>query len=523
MTRGINPVAGRSVPWLLDMQARRRSDHPFLVWEPFEGEPATWTYAQFARDVESLATGIQHRGIGAGDRLILHADNSPEFLLTWFACARIGATAVCTNTKSSEAELRYFAEHASVVAAISQPAYRETIEAALPGGKWVAVSGEPQPGQTSFDSLFDDPDVSGPAIDPSGAASIQYTSGTTARPKAVVWSHANVLFGAKASAAHEGLTQDDVHHIHLPLFHTNAQMYSMLATLWAGGTVVLQPRFSASRFWDVAVRRGCTWSSVVPFVAQALVSLGEPPPNSFRLWGSGVSQPPEDQLLGVTSMGWFGMTETVSHCVVDDPQFPGPSMAMGRPAAEYAIRIVDVNGQLTNIDEPGHLQVLGVRGVSLFAEYLNDPDATGEAFTDDGWFKTGDLAIRHAAGHLTFGGRIKDMLKVGGENVAEADVEAVILGVDGVREVAVVGRPHPMLGEVPVAFVIATSRTGEMAAEILSQCRTQLSSFKVPREVRIVDELPRSTLNKVAKGTLRTMLADEADVSNQASLKSIGL
>jgi carnitine-CoA ligase len=505
----INPVAGRCVPWLLSQQASRRPDHPFLIWEPFDGPAASWTYAAFARDVERLATGLQSRGISAGNRILLHADNSPEFVLTWFACARIGAVAVCTNTKSTSSELGYFAEHASAVAAVTQPAFRETIEAALPDGKWVAVSGEAQAGVTSFDALLEDPDVSDVAIAPETPASIQYTSGTTARPKAVVWSHANAVFGAKASAAHEGLTAHDVHLIHLPLFHTNAQMYSMLATLWAGGTAIVQPRFSASRFWGVAVRRKCTWTSLVPFCAQALAALGDPPPNSFRLWGSGVSQPPTDALLGVPSMGWFGMTETVTHCVVDDPQFPGPPMAMGRPAAEYGIRIVDEQGQPAEYREPGHLQVLGVRRLSLFSEYLDDPVATADAFTDDGWFKTGDLAIRHPEGHLSFGGRIKDMLKVGGENVAEAEVEAVILGVSGVSEVAVVGRPHVMLGEVPVAFVIATRRSCGLTAEILAHCHSQLSSFKIPQEIRIVDELPRSTLNKVAKGTLRRLLSTE--------------
>lgn len=509
MSAPLDLTTGRNVGWLLDSWAVRRPDHPFLVWEPFDGRTGTWTYAEMRRDVHRLATGMSRRGVRPGERVLLHMDNCPEFVLSWLACATLGVTAVCTNTKSSRAEVAYFADHAQVVAAITQPDFAATVGGGAPGARWVAVTGTRTSGD-GFDGLLDpEPLNSFAPVASSTPVSIQYTSGTTARPKAVVWTHANALFGAKASAAHEALTGHDVQLVHLPLFHTNAQMYSMLATLWVGATAVLQPRFSASRFWDVAVRQKCTFTSVVPFCVKALASLGDPPPHHFRLWGNGVSRPAQDEQFGVTTMGWYGMTETVTHCAVDDPEHPGRRGGMGRPAIEYGLRLVDDQGRPVGVEETGQLQVRGTPGLSLFAGYLGDQAATGASYTDDGWFITGDNARLHEDGHLSFAGREKDMMKVGGENVAAAEVEAIIASMDGVVEAAVVGRPHEMLNEVPVAFVIAAAPTEQLRDEIERECRDRLASFKVPREVRFVAELPRSTLNKVAKGELRGLLAAE--------------
>jgi len=508
--RDLDLTFGRNVGWLIDTWVRRRPDHPFLVWVPFEGPGQTWTYTDFGRDTAAIAHGLRRHGVSSGDRLMLHMDNCPEFVLTWFACALIGATAVCTNTKSSVAEITYFGEHAQVVGVITQPHLVSDV-GGVASANWVAVTGESAGADMAFSTLFADPNVvlDGPPPVGDTPVSIQYTSGTTARPKAVVWTHANVLFGARQSAAHEGLNASDVQLVHLPLFHTNAQMYSMLATLWAGATAVLQPRFSASRFWDVAVENRCTFSSVVPFCVKALATQGDPPPHHFRLWGSGVSRPPEDERFGVTTIGWFGMTETVTHCLSDDPYHLGRPGGMGRPVPEYGVRLVDDNQRPVEVDQIGHLEVLGVPGRSLFAGYLGDEAATAASYTADGWFITGDRARLHPDGNLSFAGREKDMMKVGGENVAAAEVESVIAALPGVSEVAVVGQSHHMLSEVPVAFVIAVDPSPELRAEIDAACRDRLASFKVPSEVRFVEELPRSTLNKVAKGQLREQLAGE--------------
>jgi crotonobetaine/carnitine-CoA ligase len=235
----VNPFAGRDVNWLLDFRAETRGDHPFLIWEPFEGERRTWTYRKFRERVLRLAAGLHRRGIRAGDYVLVHLDNSPEMEFLWFACARLGAVAVTTNTRSAGAELEYFADNCNAVAAITQPELAETVATNARRIKWLAVTehlvegGEPPANlrpdrESAFSSLDGDPaDLPDLEPDPWRHGSVQYTSGTTSRPKGVLWTHGNALWGARTSAIHENLDENDIHLVMMPSFHTNARTYSI--------------------------------------------------------------------------------------------------------------------------------------------------------------------------------------------------------------------------------------------------------------------------------------------------------
>lgn len=514
-----HPFRGLDVAELVRIRARTRPDHPFLIWEPFEGQSETLTYAGFYDRVLRLAAGMAKRGIKPGDYILIHLDNCLETLLAWYACADLGAVPVTTNARSSLDELTYFAENCGAVAAITQPRFAELVNKAARNFRFVAVTehdngAAPAPGQApgrseSFEALYGEA-AAAPrrAPDPLHPMSVQYTSGTTSRPKGVLWTHANALWGARINAAHEDLRQEDVHLVHLPLFHTNAQAYSVLATLWAGGTAVIMPRFSASRFWPLSLKHRCTWTSVIPFCVKALLNVERPALHFYRHWGSAVCEPPSDAHFGVKTIGWWGMTETITHGIVGDVHLPNTPMSCGRPAPEYGIWIDDGAGRAVAPDETGHLFVRGIRGLSLFAEYLNNKVATAEAFDERGLFRTGDRVKLLADGSIQFSDRDKDMLKVGGENVAASEIERVIILVPGVHEVAVVAKPHPMLDEAPAAFVIAEKDADPdiLSQRIIEACQAALADFKVPHEVRIVEEMPRATLEKVAKAELRRLL-----------------
>jgi carnitine-CoA ligase len=513
-----SPFAGQDIRTLLRAQATARRDKTFLVWAPFEGADQRWTYGEFVQRAERVAAGLWRRGVRAGDRVLIHLENCPEALFAWFGCGILGAIAVTTNARSSADELAYFAGHSRAVGVVTQPKFRGLLSEAAPGLRFAVVTDTdcgdapdaPTAATERFATLDADPDVLPlRAADPAAPFGVQYTSGTTSRPKAVLWTHANVLWGARVSAAHEELRDDDVHLVTMPFYHTNAQCYSVLATLWAGGTVVLQPRFSASRFWPVAVAHRCTWTSIVPFCAKALLAHDVPPAHSFRQWGNAYCAPPEDQHLRVRTIGWWGMTETVTHGIVGLCGFSNAPLSMGRPAPEYEIRLLNDAGAPAEVGETGDLAIRGVRGLSLFAEYLEDPAATAAAFDEQDFLLTGDRALRDQNGFLYFADRAKDMLKVGGENVSAAEIERVIIGVSGVNEVAVVGRPDPLLDEVPVAFVLSTDPSDPTLTErIAATCGKSLARFKVPREVRILEEFPRATLQKVSKAKLRAMLTE---------------
>ncbi|BBE33279.1 class I adenylate-forming enzyme family protein [Sphingosinicella microcystinivorans] len=500
----IHPFMAMDVPWLLDHQAGRYRDKPFMHWDPFEGEGYSWSYADLRHQVACLATGLVSAGVMPGDRVIVHMGNRPEFLLSFFACSWVGAIAVTTNIHSAPGELAYFAEHADARFAITEAALRDVIEASGAEFVWTMSVDD-----DAFRRLLANDPMERRAPEPDRFHSIMYTSGTTSRPKAVVFSHANMLWTASTNAVHEKITADDITLVYLPLFHLNALGYSTFATLWTGGTIVLQPRFSATRFWDTAKRFNLTWTSIGPFVTKALLDLPYPDRHSFRFWGNNWGHDGTiEKEWGIASLGWYGMTETISHPIISDIAKPPVLHSIGRPAPEYELRVVDENGETVKPGEMGRLYVRGVRGISLFCEYLNDPEATANAFTADGWFDTGDMIKLCEDGTLQFADRKKDMLKVGGENVAASEVESVILDVEGVAEVAVVGKPHDFLSEVPVAFVVATGGTEELTQRIEAHCVHHLAKFKRPVEIRYIDALPRLSIGKLDRKALRAGLTD---------------
>jgi crotonobetaine/carnitine-CoA ligase len=284
----------------------------------------------------------------------------------------------------------------------------------------------------------------------------------------------------------------------------------MLSTLWVGGSCVIQPRFSARRFWSTALEHRCTWASTIGFCMKALLEHEIPKQHHFRLWGTAFCEPPAFSAFGIKIIGWWGMTETISHGIIGEVDQPNTPMAIGRAATEYSIRVTDDDGRPTAVGDTGNLLIKGVPGLSLFREYLHNEAATRDSFDGHGYFITGDRVTLLERGFIKFGDRAKDMLKVGGENVAASEIEQVIVAVAGVREVAVVAKKHPMLDEVPVVFIIPQAGVDaappDLHDRVMAACRGGLADFKLPREIRFVDEMPRSTLEKVAKAELRKLL-----------------
>ncbi|MFC7538832.1 AMP-binding protein [Siccirubricoccus deserti] len=503
-------------------QALRHGDHPFLIWEPFDGRTKVMGYAAFRQRCVDLAAAMARRGVRPGQHVLVHLDNCPEALLAWYACAELGAVAVTTNTRSALPELRYYVADSGAVAAVTQPRYAELVNEAAPELRWLAVTahdaGEPlMPGQAPARVTPSTPCLLRARMRPRRGArptpppvAIQYTSGTTARPKGVVWTHANALWGARVNAAHERLHPDDVHHVVLPLFHANAMAYSVLAALWAGATAVLQPRFSSSRFWGAALKHRTTFASLAPFCLKALLNVETPARHSLRLIGLGRSDPAAAARLGVGIVSWWGMTETISHAILGDPELTSAG-AIGRPAPEYGVHVLRGDGSPVGPGETGDLLITGVPGVSLFLEYLNNPAATADSYDAAGRLRTGDRVTLLEDGCIRFADRAKDMLKVGGENVASSEIEAVIAAVPGVREVAVVAKRHPMLDEVPVAFVLfhrdppGGGGGGGDGSHPCRMCHPP-RGLQTPGGGQGLGGIPRSVLEKVAKAELRRLV-----------------
>jgi len=498
-----HPFMNIDMPWLARRSAEAHAERTFIIWEPFEGESRRWTYGEMYTDVRRIAAGLEQRGVCSGDAVIMHLENSPESILVWLACAHIGAVAVTTNARSAGEELAYFAMKSGAVGIITQPKFEQMVRGHLPDIGWLAIV-EPGDG-----SLFGSGMAEERSFGPAHPLGVQFTSGTTSRPKGVLWTHANGLWGAMTNARHLQYRPDDVTLINAPLFHTAALAYSALGSLWAGASIVIQPKFSASRFWPAIMRNGCTRAGFGRFQYEALKDYPVPEHNiRFSSGMTGASSSP--MAFGLKTFGMHGMTELISHDIFNDPYSVVDENSIGRPAPEYEVRVVHEDGRIVQPGETGDLLVKGIRGVSIFAEYIGDADATAAAFTEDGFFRTGDRVTLREDGAFVFADRSKDMLKVGGENVAASEIEAVIAAVPGVSEAAVVAGPHRMLGEVPVAFVIPLAGApDDLVTQIEDACLQRLADFKRPRQVRLVEDLPRSLATKVAKAELRQRLKDE--------------
>jgi len=506
-------VHGQDIPGLLQNWAERRPDHPALIWDPAEGAGRSWTYAELAADTRRLAAGLTARGVAKGDKVLVHADNCPEMLLAWLACATAGAVAVTTNTRSAPAEVGWFVEHAGCVAAITQPTFAPHIAAAADHLRWVAVIGDAAavPGAIPFESLLGDASAwPGRPPEPMLPFGIMFTSGTTSKPKAVVHTHANAVWASRSGPRTIDLGPDDRYLIYLPLFHVNAQSWSFFSVLGVGATAVLMPKWSTSRFWDVVARHDVTHISLMPF-AMGTLAAPDRPTTRLRVGVFGLIVPALDAMFGIKVYAAYGMTETVTHSISGKPSEGLPERSMGHPTPGYEFLIVDKEtGAICGEGETGELWLRGTRGIQLFLEYYRNPEANAKAF-QDGWFKTGDMVMLGEGGNIFYRERDKDLLKVGGENVSAREVEDAIGAVSGVGSVAVVGKHHDFLDEVVVAFVIKAAGAAEdtvLEKEIIETCRGRLADFKVPRAVYFVAEFPLGTLDKILKNRLRE-LADE--------------
>ena len=515
---------GQDIPWLMAHWAERKPDHPVLIWEPKEGGGRRWSYRELLDDARRLAAGLAARGITQGDKVLIHADNCPEMVLAWLACATLGAVGVTTNTRSVAAEVAYFVEKARCVAAITQPQYASVVSEAAGNLKWIAVtddnSGEPpgadelDHGHEPFSSLVGTEEWTGRPVEPMLPFGIMFTSGTTSKPKAVVHTHANAVWASRVGPRNIDLGPSDTYLIYLPFFHTNAQSWSFFSVLGAGATAVLMPRWSTSRFWEVVARHGVTHISMMGFV-MGLISAPDRPETSLRVAVFGHILPDLERASGIGIYAAYGMTETVTHAITAKPVEQLPPRSMGHVTPGYEIAVVDKDtGRLCAEDETGELWLRGTRGIQLMLEYFDDPAANAKAF-EDGWFKTGDMVKMGAGGNVFYQERDKDLLKVGGENVSAKEVEEAALTVPGVAQAAVVGKHHDWLDQVPVAFVITRAGApdaAELERQVIAACAARLADFKVPRAVYVVDAFPTGTLDKILKNRLREMADDHPPV-----------
>ena len=519
-----------TLPALLEERARTAPDAPFAIFDDLEGGVSTRTYREFAGDVNRTARLLGDLGIGRGDRVMLLLGNCPAFLDLWFGAAAVGAAIVPVNTASSAAELDYLAGHSESRAIFTQAPHLEMAGAVArrcPRVESVIVCGPGAPSPAaSLDALataHPDTPPPGPPPGPTDDAAILYTSGTTARPKGVLVTHANYLCAGRTVANHIRLTPDDRHLVVLPFFHGNAQYYSTMSTLAAGASMAMTARFSASRYFDLAIAHRCTASSL--FAAPIRMLLAQPRRPELRsnplrvvLFAQNVTPAQLDEWgdrFGPQLLQLWGMTETMGPPIMNPLDGERRNMSMGRTVDGYATDLVDDGGRPVPRGWPGQVVVRGTPGLTLMKGYYKNPEATA-ATLRDGWLWSGDTARQDAVGYYHFVDRAKDMIKRAGENVAASEVEAAVREHPGVFDCAVIGVPDEVRDEAILAVVVPRG-DALREDEIIEWCRGRLARFRVPQRVVFRAALPRTSVGKVQKHVLRAELGEPDPRSRQES------
>ncbi len=486
----------------------------FLVFEGPDGTTTSWTYGEFDALVSRAAAALADRGVRQGSAVHLALTSSPAFVAVWLAVTGMGAWMVPSDPMAAVPELRGHLARTRPSVGVCATARAGTYRAAVEEGGLPLEVVEVDEADTVLAVLGCGTLASWPRPGLRDRAAVMFTSGTTGAPKGVEITQANYAFAGATMAAAAGLEARHRQLVVLPLFHANAQYYSFASAIWAGASVALVHGFSASGFLAQAARHRATHASLFAAPMRMILARGGAPVEGVALehcwYAMNIS---DDQhrtftrLFGCAPRQLYGMTETIPAVLTDRPEAPVPS-SMGFVTAGCTVQVQRADGTEAAPGEVGEIAVGGEPGITLFAGYLDDPATTAASFRD-GWFLTGDRAACDADGRFSFDGRRADVLKVAGENVSTVEVEQVLSAHPAVLEAAVVGQPDPVRDEVPVAYVVAADPDSPPPLDELHRwCTDHLAKAKRPRDITLVDELPRTSVGKIRKFLLRDPAAE---------------
>lgn len=511
---------------LVARRARLSGDEPLVTFVE-DGRPdETCSWADIARRAEALASRLAELGVAPRRPVALFGLNSVDYIVALAGLARLGAVAVPLNALLTPREIAWQLADAGAAALVAEVEGTKRMDEAAAATGFTGPRLSLRGAADGWEAV--PPGVRGVPVNTAGTAAlpppeptdvfeILYTSGTTGHPKGVMLTHRSMALEADNVASYWAARPDDVFLAVLPLFHINAQLVTLFPALATGARLVVTRGFSARGWIDLVRTHGVTISSMVGTQVRMLMATPEQSSdadNRLRCIPYGLNVPLEmwtafERRFGAPLCNIYGLTEAVAIAsaapLYGDRRIP----SVGRPARGKAIGIFAGDGTELPPGVEGEIRIRGEPGVSLMLGYHNRPAETAEALGTDGWLRTGDIGTLDADGYLTFVDRGKDMIKRAGENVSASEVEMVVGEFPGVAEVAVVGRTDPVRDEAVVAFVVPRAGAELDLAALDTHCRAGLARFKVPEEYRVVEALPRTSIGKVEKKTLRAQLEGE--------------
>jgi malonyl-CoA/methylmalonyl-CoA synthetase len=493
------------------IRARAAADPAAVLLETPSGR--CFVYGDLDARTGQIANVLRARGVRPGERVAVQVEKSPEAVFLYLACLRAGAVFLPLNTAYTLAELDYFFTDAEPSLIVCGPEHSRGI-AALEAARAATVltldaAGRGSLGDAAGDAPREFATVGRTSDD---LAAILYTSGTTGRSKGAMLSHGNLATNALTLRDAWGFTAADVLLHALPIYHTHGLFVAINTTLLAGAHMLFLPRFEPGLVLE-ALARATVMMGVPTYYVRLLAHAGftREVARNVRLFVSGSAPLLEETFhafearTGQRILERYGMTETGMNTSnpLHGEHRPG---TVGLPLAGVEVRVTDVHGRVL---PPGESGVLEVRGPNVFRGYWRMPEKTAEEFRPDGFFITGDIARIDRDGYVTIVGRARDLIISGGLNVYPKEIESVIDDLEGVEESAVIGVPHPDLGEGVVAVVKRRAGASPIdAAAVIAGARGRLAPFKTPKRVVFVDELPRNSMGKVQKNLLRETYSD---------------
>ena len=484
-----------------------------------------WTYAQFFDRCDRWSAALQQLGIKSGDRIAYLSPNTHAQLESFYAVPQTAAVLVPLNYRLTADDFVYLINHSGSRMVCVDRDYLATIDSIrsrLPCVEhFVALTGEGE-GWLTYEAMIDaiSAGFTRPEIHETDLLTINYTSGTTSRPKGVMITHRNAWMNSIGTLLHAPITCADRYLWTLPMFHANGWTFVWTVTA-VGATHICLRKVEPRAVFELMAGEQVTTLCAAPTV---LISLANAPENLRRLAPRGIrvvtaGAPPAastiqrlEEELGWTIIHVYGLTETAPFITVCEPRAEHASLPMSERAAIKArqgvelitsgeLRVVDAEGN--DVPQDGITQgEIVARGNVIMAGYYNDPEATEQALRR-GWFHTGDAAVVHPDGYIEIRDRLKDVIISGGENISSVEVEGVLLRHPAVEEVAIVGFAHERWGEAPHAFVVLHQGARADERELCEFARANLAHFKAPHSVTFVKELPKTATGKIQKYVLR--------------------
>jgi fatty-acyl-CoA synthase len=483
------------------------------------------TYEEFFDRCDRWSSVLAGMGVAPGDRVAYIAPNTHAQLESFYAVPQLGAVLVPINFRLAADDFVYIVNHSGAKVLCVHADQIDTVDGVrdrMPGvERFVALEGA-RPGWEDYEALLADasPDFPRAEIDENQLLTINYTSGTTARPKGVMITHRNAYMNTVGVLTHLRIDVGERYLWTLPMFHANGWTYTWTVTA-AGAVHVCLPVMDPATVYDLVRSEGVTWMCAAPTVLIMLSNTPEdvrgdvPPGVNVVTAGASPAADTIERLedgLGWTVTQVYGLTETAPFITVCEPRPEHAALGTRERAAVKARQGVELitSGELRVVDASGAevpwdgttVGEITVRGNVVMRGYYNDPEATGRVMRD-GWFHTGDAAVTHPDGYVEIQDRIKDVIISGGENISSVEVEGVLLRHPAVLEAAVVGVPHERWGETPRASVVL--RDGETATEedLIEFARANMAHFKAPTQVEFVEQLPKTATGKIQKYVLR--------------------